>query len=83
MAGVTIGDGAVIAAGAVVDKSIPPYAVAGGVPARTIKYRFDPETIRKLLLLRWWDWSDAEILERMPFFGTPEFGEALNSYLGE
>lgn len=59
--GVTIGDGAVIGAGAVVVKDIPPYAVAGGVPAKVIKYRFDQDIIEKLLKLKWWDWSDEDL----------------------
>lgn len=45
--GVTIGRGAVVAAGAVVTKDVPPYAIVGGVPARIIKYRFEPETIKR------------------------------------
>lgn len=53
--GVTIGDGAVIATGAVVTKDIPPYAVAGGVPAKVIKYRFDNNQIEELLKEKWWD----------------------------
>lgn len=55
LAGVRIGDGAIIAAGAVVTKDVEPYAVVGGVPAKTIKYRFSEEEIKKLLQLRWWD----------------------------
>lgn len=55
MEGVTIGDGAVVAAGAVVTKDVPPYAIVGGVPAKIIKYRFDEETIKKLLELKWWE----------------------------
>ena len=55
MEGVTIGNGAVIAAGAVVTKDIPDYAIVGGVPAKLIKYRFDNDTIIKLLDLKWWD----------------------------
>jgi acetyltransferase-like isoleucine patch superfamily enzyme len=53
--GVTIGDGAVVAAGAVVTKDVEPYAVVGGVPAKVIKYRFSREIIEKLLKIKWWD----------------------------
>lgn len=52
--GVTIGDGAIVAAGAIVTKDIPPYAIVGGVPAKIIRYRFDEETIQKLLKMKWW-----------------------------
>ena len=51
LSGVHIGQGAVIAAGAVVTKNVPPYAVVGGVPAKIIKYRFEPEMIGELLKL--------------------------------
>lgn len=53
--GVTIGDGAVIAGQSVVTKSVPPYAVVGGNPARILKYRFTEEQIKDLLELKWWD----------------------------
>lgn len=59
--GVTIGDGAVVGAGAVVTADIPPYAVAVGVPAKVKKYRFDPETIEKLLAEKWWDKDREEL----------------------
>ena len=55
--GVTIGDGAVVAAHAVVTKDVPPYAIVGGVPAKVIRHRFDEATIRELLDLRWWEYD--------------------------
>ncbi len=54
MDGVTIGDGAIVAAGAVVTKDIPNYAIVGGVPAKIIRYRFSAEKIEKLLKSQWW-----------------------------
>lgn len=62
MDGVTVGDGAIIAANAVVTKDVPPYAIAGGVPAKVIKYRFSPEIIEKLLQLKWWDLEEEFIM---------------------
>jgi len=67
--GITIGDGAVIGAGAVVTRDIPPYAIAVGVPAKVIKYRFDKETIQKLLTKQWWNGSpeDLQKVKEMEF----------------
>ena len=59
--GVTIADGAVIGAGAVVVGDIPPYAVAVGVPAKVVKYRFDEATIRALLEKQWWNGTEEEL----------------------
>lgn len=59
--GVKIADGAVIGAGAVVVNDIPPYAVAVGVPAKVVKYRFDEATIKALLEKQWWNGSENEL----------------------
>lgn len=61
LAGVTIGDGAIIGTRAVVTKDVPPYTIAGGLPAKTIRKRFDDETILELLKIKWWNWPDEKI----------------------
>ena len=67
MAGIHIGDGAIIASRAVVTKDVPPYTIVGGVPARTIRKRFDEETVRKLEALKWWDWPLEKIRRYLPY----------------
>lgn len=68
LANVTIGDGAVIAAGAVVTQDVPPYAIVGGNPAQVIAFRFKQSLIDELLELRWWDWPIEKINRNIPLF---------------
>lgn len=66
MAGVHIGNGAIIGARSVVTKDVAPYTIVGEVPARTIRKRFDDATISRLESLRWWDWSKERIRRELP-----------------
>ena len=67
-----IGDGAVIASDSVVVKSVPPYAIVGGNPAKIIKYRFDEKIIEKLLRIKWWDWDIDKIHDNFKYFNRVE-----------
>ena len=77
MAGVHIGDGAIIAARAVVIKDVPPYTIVGGTPAKEIRKRFDAEVIQQLLMLKWWDWSTDEIRQCLPYIMEGKINELL------
>lgn len=68
MDGVNVSDGAIVAAGSVVTKDVPPYAVVGGVPAKVIKYRFPQEMIDCLLDIQWWNLPDNEITKAIDIF---------------
>ncbi len=69
--GIRIGDGAVVAANATVTKDVPPYSIVAGLPARVIKYRFEPEIIRKLLAIKWWDWDQEKIFDNYDLLNDP------------
>lgn len=65
---VSIGDGAIIAAGSVVDKDVPSYSIVGGIPAKIIKYRFNEEKIKKLKEFRYWNLEISELLKERGAF---------------
>lgn len=73
--GVHIGDGAVVAMGAVVTKDVPPYSIVGGVPAKIIKWRFDQGSIAALLNIKWWEWDEDTVSQRYKDF------EDLNTFI--
>jgi len=79
LSGVKIGNGAVIAANSTVASDIPPYAIAGGSPAKVLSYRFSEDVIEALEKIKWWEWPVEKIKANRQFFeGTPTKESILN-----
>jgi phosphonate metabolism protein (transferase hexapeptide repeat family) len=78
--GVTIGVGAAVGAGAVVSKDVPPFAVAVGVPAKVIRFRFEEGVRERLLRLAWWDWTREQLRAALPDFRDLAIEAFLQKY---
>jgi virginiamycin A acetyltransferase len=80
MPGVHVGNGAVVAARAVVFSDVPDYAIVCGNPARVVRYRFSSAVVKRLLRIAWWDWPDEKIRENLEWFYRPvtEFVEQFD-----
>lgn len=90
LSGVTIGDGAVVAARAVVTRDVRPYAIVAGNPAREIRRRFSDQQIERLQQIAWWNWPDSIVRQAIPDLSSPgidlfieRYGASCRSHKGE
>jgi serine acetyltransferase len=80
MSGVRIGNGAIVAAGSVVSKDVPPYAIVAGNPAKVVKYRFSDEQIKKLLSIAWWNWDEQKIKDNAMTMWSNNIDEFIEKF---
>ena len=80
LSGIKIGNGVVIGAGSVVTANIPDYAIVAGNPAKIIRMRFDNEIINKLLIIKWWDWPEDQILNEAELLMSDNFKDLIEKY---
>ena len=83
MSGVKVGDGAVIAANSHVVKDVEAYSITGGNPAKLIKYRFTQEQIKKLLDIKWWNWSIEKINENLSLLCSNNIDDFINKHTND
>jgi virginiamycin A acetyltransferase len=83
MQGVKIGDGAIIGTNSLVTKDVEPYTIVGGNPAKEIRKRFDEETIRLLLAVKWWDWDVQKITDNLEVITHGKIDELKRIYENE
>ena len=83
MGGVTIHNGAVVAANSHVVKDVPPYAIVGGNPAKIIKYRFSQDIIKKLQTIKWWDWTYEKIVANRKSLNTYQIADFCEKFYPE
>jgi hypothetical protein len=81
--GLSIGSGAVLAAGSVVARDVPPYCIVAGNPASVIKIRYKADVISALLDIAWWDWEEDKIKEALPLLLSTNVDRFLATYGGK
>lgn len=80
MSGIKINDGSVVAAGSVVTKDVPPFAIVGGNPAQIIKFRFSPEQILDLMNIKWWEWNEEKIKKEAMDLWSPNIDNFIKKH---
>jgi serine acetyltransferase len=80
MSGVRVSNGSIVAAGSVVTKDVPPYAIVAGNPAKVVKYRFNEEQIDKLLNISWWEWDEQKIKDNAILMWSTNIEDFIDAF---